>query len=269
LEELTHQDERVNYFSPWGLGMELRIEESVSYVQQMIAPCDLAPAVPQVVRDYFDAHRELHTYGCFNYKFFTLAALHVVFTVELALKERLIPLRPGEARQIEKPSLNSLLERAANEGLLFYRDGDQLRGALGDYLFGMRQHPFPPERYDSEAIVEIRNRGAHPNRVNIFSPPDSGRWIGLVAKFVDHIWRSDPLLPLSERRSLIRAINDTFGKADEQAPYLFHGFRRAQKACAAAKPWGALLLDCFLQAAAAKQIQWPCDLDPSQPRSGS
>jgi hypothetical protein len=178
LEELTRQDELVKWFSPWGLGLELTLEESVDYVQRMIASYDLSPAVPQVVRDYFDAYRDLHTYGCFNYKFFTLTALHVVFTVELALKERLIPMRPHEAKQIKKAGLNSLLERAANEGLLFYRDGDQLLGALGDYLFFPGQRPFPPERYDAEVIVRIRNEGAHPKRVNIFSPPDSGRTVG-------------------------------------------------------------------------------------------
>jgi hypothetical protein len=92
---------------------------------------------------------------------------------------------------------------------------------------------------------------------------------------VDHIWRSEPLLPLIERRRLIRAINDTFGgKADEQAPYLFHGLRRARKARSAGEPWGALLTDCFrqvideygcyLQAICDKQLQWPPDMAPSE-----
>lgn len=66
-EELTRQDPLVKYFSPWGLGLELRLDQSLVYVQGLVAGYDLVSEVPQVVRDYFDAYRELHTYGCFNY----------------------------------------------------------------------------------------------------------------------------------------------------------------------------------------------------------
>lgn len=68
IEDLTMPGDAVRRFTPWGLDTvrQMTPESSARLIQSMVTDCDLAPEIPEHVREHFDLCRTLHTYGIFK-----------------------------------------------------------------------------------------------------------------------------------------------------------------------------------------------------------
>jgi len=171
IEELTVPDRRTSSFGPRGLMLDRRMqpEAGARFIQETIAPFDLAPAVPDDVRAYFDVARQLYIYGLFVYEFFTLAADRALFACELALRERYKQRSTGlylEKPGSRPPMLRVLLKWAKVEGLLSNARSDEWLTVLAD----------------------LRNFGAHPSHNRITTPGNAARMIETVATLISDLW---------------------------------------------------------------------------------
>jgi len=85
----------------------------------LIAKIELAPNVPQQIREDFDKARNAFLYSClyswFSYELASLAELQGLATLELAIRERLKERDPGFSRP---QGLKKLLHAAQKRGLL-------------------------------------------------------------------------------------------------------------------------------------------------------
>jgi hypothetical protein len=223
--ELIAGDEMAGRFTGWGLDTTgfLTVEASCEQRQREVAGCELDPAVPDDVSEHFDRIRTLHIYGAFYYGFFTLVASQVSLAVELALKTRLRELLPGEANQIDEEGLSLLWYRARRQGLLAHRSTDEFLGTLRDYLdpmqwLGRQKGDFRVDRYDFEAIRELRNHAAHPRRSDTLTPADSARDIQWLAGFTNGLWGPVSPLLFTEVERLAQTITRVVRTADQDAP---------------------------------------------------
>lgn len=107
ISELTKADAQTLRFTPFGLSLQgtLRPEDSLKYLQSMLDAAQLASGIPADIRTAFERVRRLHTYGLFEYGFFTLADNAIWLLPESALGVRFIehyngsiPFRHGADR---------------------------------------------------------------------------------------------------------------------------------------------------------------------------
>ncbi len=216
LEQLTTVDERLKLFTfpedyAEGGGFPAA---AVRAVQAQIAGSELAPTVPETVREYFELCKELHIYGCFVYEFFTLAADRTHFALELALKARFleeyghaIPLVERETGQHEIVTVGSyqdFMEKFGRNRTIPYRHRDRnspkgwdveghpnFDGSLHSLFEWARTAGLIPDALPpiwDEASRDLRNYVAHPRGRRLLMPLDSARSIRDTAEYINRLW---------------------------------------------------------------------------------
>lgn len=97
--EFTKVDDRVTRFYGGLLTDSALYPEAAAEVNQArVAGLDLPNAVPEAVRQYFDAARSAYSYGAFAYDLFAVSAAQASFAEEFALGERYLASLPGPVR---------------------------------------------------------------------------------------------------------------------------------------------------------------------------
>ncbi len=104
LEELAPPNEIVRHFTPLGFDMNnmLTPEASLRCIQSLVASCDLAPEIPDRVRDQFEARRKLHVYGYLAREFSTAATRLACMTLETALGATFLTCFPNGVPLVHK-----------------------------------------------------------------------------------------------------------------------------------------------------------------------
>ena len=97
LDELREVDERTLSFNSLGLGGKMDPRDAARFQQESVSYPELAPGVPQRVRDCFDRLRLAHSYGVLRYDFFTIAHDLAQLALEFALRERFVEFHGGTA----------------------------------------------------------------------------------------------------------------------------------------------------------------------------
>jgi hypothetical protein len=126
MEQFLQPDARMQH-------LRLRSSEGESALSQSarhasVAAFELEASVPEDIRIHFDTARNLYLYAWFVYRFHVVAEQHVLGSLEMALRSRLIsasilqedgtlPLTPGRSRP-DRPMLRKLLELASTNGLV-------------------------------------------------------------------------------------------------------------------------------------------------------
>ena len=213
IEDLTAPGDAVRHFTPRGLSTthQMTPESSARFIQSMVADCDLAPEIPEHVREHFERCRTLHAYGIFKeaYGFFTVAAQLAFFTLETALGAAFmcefsagIPLRrkTGETHVILPDHTYADVFEALHKGWRVQGDPrleskefrwKQFDGGMKSLLAWARaKGVFYGERNAviEEAILQLRHLVAHPHSSLILTPVDSARVIRDMAELINHLW---------------------------------------------------------------------------------
>ncbi len=205
LEELVKPNKFVLRFTPSGLALDSAMtpEGSLRHIQGLVATCDLIAEVPEHVRHHFEVCRKLHVYGYFAHEFFTVAAERVYMTLEAALGTRFLQYYPGgvvlvhsengKRRTLQASQFGELhreLRKARKNG--WRMDGHRnFDGGMRSLLMWARDERLlygQRNRVIEEAIVRLRNFGAHPHALSQVNPIDSARSIRDVAEIINHLW---------------------------------------------------------------------------------
>jgi len=213
IEDLTAPGDAVRRFTPEGLSTthQMTPESSARFIQSMVADSDLAPEIPEHVREHFERCRTLHTYGIFKeaYGFFTVASQLAFFTLETALGAAFmrdfpagVPLaRPktGETRTIHTDTFAEVFE-ALHKGWRVQGDPQlestefrwkEFKGSMRSLLAWARAKGlFYGERNSviEEAMLQLRHLGAHPHSLLILTPVESAQAIRDMAELINHLW---------------------------------------------------------------------------------
>ncbi len=219
LEQLTTVDERLKLFTPpedYTEGQSFP-EVAVRVNQEPIASADLAPDVPEAVREYFELCKKLHIHGCFVYEFFTLAADRTLFALELALKERFleeygraIPLvqrETGHRVTVTIRDYHDFTEQFGQKRTMPYQHRDRnsskgwdveghpnFDGSLHSLFEWARTAGLIPDALPpiwDEASRDLRNYVAHPRGKHLLMPFDSARFIRDTAEYINRLWGHD------------------------------------------------------------------------------
>ncbi len=214
IEDLTAPGDAVRRFTPWGLSTthQMTPESSAQFIQGMVADCDLAPEIPEHVREHFDRCRTLHIYGIFEaaYGFFTAAAQLAFFTLEAGLGAAFVREFPtgvpmtrrktGESRTIPAGRTFADVFEALNEGWRVQGDPqlesmefewNRFNGSMKSLMTWARAKGlFHGDRTAivEDAILHLRHFGAHPHSLIILTPVDSASVIRDVAELINHLW---------------------------------------------------------------------------------
>jgi hypothetical protein len=92
---------------------------SLAEYHQIISQMGLSENVPHEIQTHFGTAKNCLLYGWFSYRLGMLAAFHAIATVEMVLRRYC-----GNANMKEN-TLNVLLERAHDQGLVNFKDIDQ------------------------------------------------------------------------------------------------------------------------------------------------
>lgn len=213
IEDLTVAGDEIRHLTPWGLDTEHQMtpESFARFIQSVVADGDLAPEIPEHVRQHFERCRMLHTYGIFQeaYGFFTVASQLVFFTLEAALGAAFmrdfpagVPLarsKTQEPRTIRTDTFAEVFE-ALSEGWRVMSDAQlestgfswrRFNGSMKSLLAWARAKGlFYGERNSviEKAMLQLRHLGAHPHSLLILTPVDSARVIRDVAELINHLW---------------------------------------------------------------------------------
>ncbi len=83
-----------------------------------VASIQISTTVPEPVAIQFDTARNLYLYSWHVYRFYMVAAVQALATLEFGLRERLPKRLPKEYQWQKEPSLSGLLRYAADQGLI-------------------------------------------------------------------------------------------------------------------------------------------------------
>jgi hypothetical protein len=232
LDDLISPDERSSRFTPLGFstGGVMRPEDALEHHQTSIKGADLNSAVPEAVRRNFERFRLVHTYGVLLYDLFTIVDDFCGFVFEQALGHRLLEHFDGE------------LPLADSEGTVhplkvewFEQVHDAMRDPAGTYYrkvwslpTGVGKDPFrftggfrnlvrwaraegllrgQSNRHVEKALIDGRNRAAHPTGHHVVSPVDSASTIRDIAEIINHLWgvstRGGRLYPYPKVREVL------------------------------------------------------------------
>ena len=216
-EELVAGDQRVRRFTHMGLltAHESTLAYALHYVQALVAGCDLAPQVPDEVREFFERVRELHVYGYFAYGFFSVAFAQAHLAVELALKVRFVAHYGGRIPLVERHTgataelvvdnyawLDEALRgdgpysqyrhypRGAKKGWDL-RGHAEFNGSLNTlFQWAIAENHLVGRQVAvvADALRELRNLVAHPTGGMTVMPPDSARAICGAAEVINRLW---------------------------------------------------------------------------------
>ncbi len=200
LEESATPNEIVRHFTSLGS------EASLRYIQGLVASCDLAPEIPDHVRDQFETCCKLHVYGYFVWEFFTAATRLAYMTLEAALGAKFLTCFPNGVPLVHKrdgecvlnpPNFGELATTLSTgehprwrvQGLPDFNGS--MRSLLDwarseQLLYGQRN------KVVEGAILGLRNVvGAHLHTSFAVGPIDSARAIHDVAEIINHLWDRD------------------------------------------------------------------------------
>jgi hypothetical protein len=140
LAELMAVDASVARFGPLGLMTDRRLTDdaTIDHLQDLVIGLDLPPAVPNSVREHFDALRHLHIYGAFQPDFFAIVDTEASLMLEHALGARfiewfggkvpLVHLKTREAATVETGDFSRLDARFRDDWRL--AGDDKFNGSL-------------------------------------------------------------------------------------------------------------------------------------------
>ncbi len=230
ITELTAVDPRVPHFTPLGLSPSgvLGDGDAIAFIQEIVSPADLVPAVPDATRKSFERLRAIHTYGAFAYDLFTVADDLSLLVIELALAERFIVYYNGSIPFVlggqDHPLAASSFDEvyaARHRGGSHHKGDWQLRSlataalipfraTLTDLVAWARHEGLLPgqrARRIDKTLVQLRNWVAHPHSYHLGSPSDSARAIGQLAEIINRLWgantRGGRLYPEAVPRDII------------------------------------------------------------------
>jgi len=210
-------------FGPRGMslgGPVLTPEQSLQWVQEIVAAYDLNERVPEEVLGYYDVSRRLHVYGYFDYRFFTIAHERATFAAEFAVRRRFldwhdgrVPVERGEGGEIESGIIQATdtwkfdaqfrrkrrRRLAAQWRLQGHPAFDGSFGAhlewarttidLGRYFAKAANAQTGDERPGRlDALRDLRNMAAHPSVDMRVMPVDSARSIEFSWRFINALW---------------------------------------------------------------------------------
>jgi len=209
-DELTADDERVVHIPQLDptTGTLAPASTSLMPIQCMIADCDLVPAIPEHVRAQFERCRMLHTYGCFAYDLFTVAAQHAYFALEAALGARFltyypsgVPLentrRSGATDQLHPAFFNEISAALRHDGthprgkgwiVVGHPRFDGLMKSLLAWARAERLLDGQRNRVVEGALHRLRNLAAHPHGPLLLPPGESAAVIRDIAEIINRLW---------------------------------------------------------------------------------
>lgn len=207
LDELREVDERTLSFSPFGLGGKMAAHDAARFQQEAVSHPELAPAVPQRVRDCVDRLRMTHAYGVLHYDFFTIAHDQAQLALEFALRERFAELQgstaqfrdeAGKAHDIATTPFRDLQAEVRRHEedvwrLVVHRTGATVRfdGMLDSLLRWAREEGLlrgQVNRARDRALRDMRDHVAHGAGDHLLMPVNSARAIGDVVEIVNQLW---------------------------------------------------------------------------------
>ena len=209
LDELREVDERALAFSPFGLGGRMDAPDAVRFQQDVVSHPELAPDLPQRVRDGFDRLRRTHAYGVLFYDFFTVAHDQARLFLEFALRERFVEFhggaaqfrdRAGELHDVPTAPFKELQAGARRHDgeddewrLVVCGTGRDIRfdGMLDSLLRWAHEEGLLPgqrNRARDRLITGGRNHIAHGAGDHLLTPVESARVISDTAEIVNRLW---------------------------------------------------------------------------------
>lgn len=207
LDELRQVDERALTFSPFASGEAMAAEGAARFHQEVVSRPELAPGVPQRVRDCVERLRTTHAYGVLCYDFFTIAHDQARLALEFALRERFVESQ-GETAQFRDRDRNTYdiattpfrglqAEVGRHEGdewrLVVRRTGKAIRfdGMLDSLLRWAREEGLlrgQRNRALDRVLRAMRDHVAHGAGDHLLMPTSSARAIRDVAEIVNQLW---------------------------------------------------------------------------------
>jgi hypothetical protein len=207
IDELREVDERTLSFSPYEHGGKLPPEQAARLQQETIAQPDLAPGVPQCVRDCYNRLRTIHSYGVLCYDFFTVAHDQAQLALEFALRERFVELhgdtaefrdkegRPHQLATARFTELQSQIRKHEDDEwrLVIRRTGgsipfDGMLDALLRWAHAEDLLPGQRNRTRDRLFREARDFIAHGAGDHLLMPTDSTRAIRDIAEIINQLW---------------------------------------------------------------------------------
>lgn len=207
LDELREADERTLSFSPLGHGGKMDPQDAARFQQQAVSHPELAPDVPQRVRDCFDRLRMTHSYGVLRYDFFTIAHDQAQLALEFALRERFVEFHGGTAEfrdaagnphHVATTPFRELQKEVRRHEedewrLVVSRTGGAIRfdGMLDSLLRWAREEELlrgQRNRALDRPLRDMRDYVAHGAGDHLLMPGDSAQAISDAAEIINQLW---------------------------------------------------------------------------------
>jgi hypothetical protein len=207
LDDLREVDERTLSFSPFGLGGKMAAQDAARFQQEAVSHPELAPSVPQRVRDCINRLRVTHAYGVLCYDFFTIAHDQAQLALEFALRERFVELQGGTAHFRDAAGnvheiatspfkdLQAEVRRREDDEwrLTVRRTGGSIRfdGMLDSLLRWAREEGLlrgQMNRARGRVVRDMRDHVAHGAGDHLLMPVNSARAISDVVETVNQLW---------------------------------------------------------------------------------
>ncbi|QFZ20369.1 hypothetical protein [Saccharothrix syringae] len=239
LEELRAADERTQLFTPFGLGITLRLtpEAALAHQHAMLDGTDLVDEVAEGTRLRFERVRTLYLRGVLDHESFTVAGDHARLVVEHALRDRflsfyrhrivLVSTSSGHERIAQVDSFDKVraaFERRGGPWKLKLTIGgvlEEFNGMLnGLWNWAREEGLLPGQRARSMQPVQIklRNMVAHPSGYHLGTPVDAARVIHDLAEIINCLWGARTpggrLHPAPVHRSVQLIIWDDTGRVE-------------------------------------------------------
>lgn len=207
LDELRQVDKRTLYFTPHGLGIDVRMspEGAAEFQQHVLARLELVPSVAEGTRMSFDRLKTIFAYGVFCYDIFTLVNDHALLVIEQALRDRFIDFHRGAVTFVDQSGIEHTVMAERYEDVyevvskkkkwqLVIGDGQQplkFNGMLSDLRTWARQVGLlrgQRNRGIEHAMANLRNFVAHPTAYHLLDPMETARTLSDLAEVINHLW---------------------------------------------------------------------------------
>lgn len=231
-EELITSDDRSLRFTPLGFstGGVMTPEHCVEHHQATIQDANLTAEVPEPIRRNFERFRAVHTYGVLLYDLFTVVDDFCVFVLEQALGHRLLehfggqlPLTNahGDVHPLKIHWFDEIHEAMYEKGGSHFRgrwflpinggrDSFHFTGSFRNLFKWARAEGFlrgQGNRQVERALLDRRNRAAHPTGHHLVGPVNSAPTIRDIAEIINHLWgtttENGRLYPSPRKRDIL------------------------------------------------------------------
>lgn len=207
LDELRQVDERTLYFTPHGLGVDVRMhpEGAAEFQQRVLARLEFVPAVAKGTRMSFDRLKTIFAYGVFCYDIFTLVNDHALLVIEQALRDRFMDFYGGRVAFVDQAGVEHIvIANRYNEVYevickkrkwrLVVGDGQPMKkfdGMLSDLRVWARQVGILRGQHNrgiEQTLSTLRNFVAHPTAYQLCDPAETARRLSDLAEIINHLW---------------------------------------------------------------------------------